>query len=213
MNYDYSVYFVLDLPTGGRDPIELARAAAAGGASMIQLRGKHAEGCELYELANALKEVLQPLNVPLIINDRLDVALATDADGVHVGDDDLPAEVVRRLAPGRIVGVSCYGDIEHARHAATIGADYVAFGAFYPSPTKPEAPVVPFGVLAEARQFGLPVVAIGGITLERVPELIQAGADGVSVVSAIQGADDPEQAARALHDAVEQARVSFQRGV
>ncbi len=213
MSQDYSLYYVLDLPTDGRNPIELARAAAAGGASMIQLRGKHVGGHVLYELAVALKNVLDPLNIPLIINDRLDVALAADADGVHVGDDDLPCKVVRRVVPGRIVGVSCYGDIEHVRQAAASGATYVAFGAFYTSPTKPEAPVVPLKVLAEARQFGLPVVAIGGITLEHVPELIEAGADGIAVVSAIQRSDDPERAARALRDTLDRRLTLMQRVV
>jgi thiamine-phosphate pyrophosphorylase len=205
MNYDYSLYYVLDLPTD-EHPVELARKAVAGGASIVQLRGKQATGRELYQLALALKLVLEPMGVPLIVNDRLDVALAAGTDGVHVGADDLPFEVVRRLAPDLIVGVSCYGSLEIARHAAAAGADYLAFGAFYPSPTKPEAELVPLSLLAEARRLALPVVAIGGITLERVPELVRAGADGISVVSAIQGAADPERAAQALRAAIEQQR-------
>lgn len=206
MQYDYSLYYVLDLPTGGRDPVELARKAATGGASIVQLRGKQTSGRNLYQFALALKQVLQPLGVPLIVNDRLDIALAADADGVHVGADDLPLEVVRRLAPDLIVGVSCYGSLELARQAAAAGANYLAFGAFYPSPTKPEAELAPVSILTEARQSGLPVVAIGGITLEHVPELIQAGANGICVVSAIQSADDPQSAAKVLRTAIEEER-------
>lgn len=194
---DYSLYYVLDVPAP-RDPLTLAEQAVAGGATVVQLRGKMLSARALYDLAVALLPVLAPASVPLIIDDRLDVALAAGADGVHVGKDDLPFERARVLAPQLILGVSCYGDLERAARAAAAGADYIAFGAFFPSPTKREAAVVPRGVLAGARQFNLPVVAIGGITVERVPELLDSGADGVAVVSAIQSAPDPEAAARTL---------------
>lgn len=205
---DYSLYFVLDLPPGPfpGDPIALAAEAAAGGAGVVQLRGKHATGRDLFDLARALKPVLAPHRVPLILDDRLDVALAADADGVHVGADDLPLDRVRALAPNLIVGASCYGDPDRAARAAAAGADYLAFGAFFPSPTKREAAVVPPTVLAAARPLGLPIVAIGGITLATAPSLIAAGADGIAVVSAIQAAPDPRAAAAALRAAVANAR-------
>lgn len=203
---DYSLYFVLDLPVAG-DPVALAREAATGGASLVQLRGKSATGRDLYDLALALKAALVPLGVPLILNDRLDVALAAGADGVHVGADDLPAERVRQLGRELILGVSCYGELARAERAIAAGADYVAFGAFFPSPTKQEAAVVPTAVLGEARRLGRPVVAIGGITLEQAPAMIAAGADGVAVVSAIQGAADPRAAARQLRQAIDRART------
>ncbi len=200
---DVSLYFVLDLPAA--EPAVLAREAAAGGATIVQLRGKQTPGRELYEQARALKSVLAPLGVPLVIDDRLDVALAAGADGVHVGADDLPFRRVRELSPELILGVSCYGDPDLAAGAAAGGADYVAYGAFAPSPTKHEAAVVPPSVLGPAHRFALPIVAIGGITLDRVPDLIAAGADGVAVVSAIQAAADPQAAARALRQAVDDA--------
>lgn len=204
MKPDYSLYYILDLPAG-RGPLELAMAAASGGASVIQLRGKESSASDLYGLAVALKERLSPLGVALIINDRLDVALAAGADGVHVGDDDLPFERVRQLAPDLILGVSCYGDLQRAESAAVSGTDYLAFGAFYPSPSKPGAKPAPVSVLGEALRCGLPVIAIGGIKLDNVEELVRAGADGVSVISAIQYADDPKRAARDLRAAIERA--------
>lgn len=207
MKYDFSLYYVLDLPTGGRDPLDLAGAATAGGASVIQLRGKEASAREMFELAVAIKRLVQPLGVPLIINDRLDVALAAQADGVHVGADDLPFDIVRYLAHDMIVGVSCYDNIQLAHEALEAGADYVAFGSFYPSPTKRDTIRTPLSVLTEARDLGVPIVAIGGITRDHVPELMRAGASGVAVVSAIQSADDPEQAARALRVTIDEHRV------
>jgi len=203
---DYSLYYVVDLPVpAGREPIGLVSEAVAGGATAVQLRGEGASGRELYELATALKGALAA-GVPLIVNDRLDVALAAGADGVHVGAEDLPFGRVRELAPGLILGVSCYGDLALAERAAAAGADYLAFGAFFPSPSKRKAAVVPTAVLAEAGRLGRPVVAIGGITLERVEGLVAAGADGVAVISAIQGADDPRAAAAELRAAVDRAR-------
>lgn len=209
---DVALYFVLDLPAA--DPVALAREAAAGGATIVQLRGKQTSGRELYDQARALKAALAPVGVPLVVDDRLDVALAAEADGVHVGAADLPVERARALAPDLILGVSCYGDPALAERAAAAGADYLAFGAFSPSPTKREAAVVSPSVLGQARRFGPPVVAIGGITLRQVPALIAAGADGVAVVSAIQAAPDPRAAARALREAVDQAlAVRAERGV
>ncbi|CAA9573878.1 MAG: Thiamin-phosphate pyrophosphorylase, partial [uncultured Thermomicrobiales bacterium] len=203
MERDYTLYYVLDLPDpAGRDAVALVREAVAGGAGIVQLRGEGASGRELYELALELKGALAATGVPLIVNDRLDVALATEADGIHVGAQDLPVGRVRALAPGLIVGVSCYGDPALAERAAAAGADYLAFGAFFPSPSKPEAAVVPTSVLGEARRFGLPVVAIGGITLDRTPQLAAAGADGIAAISAIQGAPEPRAAAAALRAAV-----------
>lgn len=205
MSVDYTLYFVLDLPSE-RNPLELARQAVAGGASVLQLRGKRSDAAELYHLARALKQDLTPAEVPLIVNDRLDVALAAGADGVHVGIDDLAIEQVRALAPHMLLGVSCYGNLERARRAVEAGADYLAFGNFYHSPSKPEAEVVPISVLTEARQFGIPVIAIGGITQENVSELVRAGADGIAVISAIQQAPDPTAAARSLRTLIEKAR-------
>ncbi len=205
MRPDYSLYYIVDLPAP-RDPIEIVRAAVAGGVMVVQLRCKHAAGTELYRLAIALKEILMPCGVPLIISDRLDVAQAAHADGVHVGADDLPTERVRELGPDLILGVSCYADSERARRAAAAGADYLAFGAFYRSHSKPEAQRAPLSVLEAGRRFRLPVVAIDGIGPENAGALVSAGADGVSVISTIQNAADPEAASRELRAAVECGR-------
>ena len=203
---DYGLYYVLDLPVQG-EPAEMVAAAVAGGATIVQLRGKDIPAGQLYTTALAVQSALRGSGVPLIINDRLDVALAAEVDGVHVGASDLPFERVREIAPGLIVGVSCYGDLDRARRAVSAGADYVAFGAFFPSPTKTEAAVVPLETLAGARDLGVPVIAIGGITLDRAEGLVRAGADGIAVISAIQGAPDPGAASRDLRAAVERGRA------
>ncbi|MEJ7762009.1 MAG: thiamine phosphate synthase, partial [Thermomicrobiales bacterium] len=155
---DYALYYVLDLPARG-EPATLVAAAVAGGATIVQLRGKDIPAGELYTTTLSVQSALRGTGVPLVINDRLDVAMAAGADGVHVGGSDLPFERVREIAPGLIVGVSCYGDLDRARRAVAAGVDYVAFGAFAPSPTKTEAAVVPLTTLAGARDLGVPVVA------------------------------------------------------
>lgn len=203
---DYSLYYVLDVPMP-HDPVAMARAAVAGGATVVQVRGKLLTGRALYELVTAVRDALADTGVPVIVDDRVDVALAAGAAGVHIGREDIPFVQARAIAPDLIIGVSCYGDLDRAAQAVAAGVDYIAFGAFFPSTTKPEAVVVPRSVLAGARQFGLPVVAIGGITVERVPELLDSGADGVAVVSAIQGTTDPEAAARAFRTATQRFTV------
>lgn len=201
---DFRLYFVLNVTglPGERDPLWLAAEAARGGAGAVQLRGKTLGGRDLHDLSWALRGVLAPLGVPLFIDDRLDVALSAGAQGVHLGAGDVPFGEARRVAPNLRLGVSCYGSLEVARRAAEAGADYLAFGAMHPTPTKPEAAVVSTAVLREARVLGLPVLAIGGVTVDNAAALIAAGADGVAVVSAIQDAPDPRAAASALRGQV-----------
>ena len=205
---DYRLYYVLNVDVGGkgsgRDPLWLAREAALGGAGVVQLRGKELGGLALHHLACALLEVLRPLGTPLFIDDRLDVALSAGADGVHLGTEDLPFREARRVAPGLRLGVSCYGDLERARRAVQAGADYLAFGAMFPTSTKPGAEVVPLSVLGEARSLGRPVLAIGGISLENLGTVREAGADGVAVVSALQQAPSPRERARDFLRALEE---------
>lgn len=191
---DLSLYFLLNLPCE-RDPLALAQEVIAGGVTTIQLRAKEASARELYEVALALQPLLKAQQVGLIINDRVDVAMAVGADGVHVGRDDLPVEEAKRIAPSLVIGASCYGDIERAHEMVASGADYIAFGSFFASPTKPQAPQIPLSVLEEARAIERPKVAIGGIQPHHVSTLCEAGADGVAVISAIQNAADPQQAA------------------
>ena len=175
-----------------------AEAALAGGARLLQYRNKSAS-TELKLLqGRALLALCRKHHVPLIINDHLDLALALDADGLHLGAEDGSLTAARaRLGPEKILGASCYDRLERAQEAQRLGADYVAFGSFFPSSVKPGAVCAPLALLGNAkRRLSTPVVAIGGITLDNAPQLIAAGADGVAVISALFGAEDIRLAAR-----------------
>lgn len=185
---------------------EAVEKAIKGGATMVQLREKHIDSRRFYELALKIKEITGRYNVPFIVNDRVDIALAVDADGVHVGQEDIPADVVRRImGPEKILGVSAK-TIEEAIKAQRDGADYIGAGAVYPTPTKPESDAIGIeGVKRIKDAVDIPVVAIGGITQENVYELISnTGIDGVAVVSAIL-AGEIEENARILRSEIERA--------
>ncbi len=175
-----------------------AEAALAGGARLLQYRNKSASTALRLLQGRALLALCREYQVPLIINDHLDLALALDADGLHLGAEDGSLTAARaRLGPEKILGASCYGELERAREAERLGADYVAFGSFFPSSVKPGAKRAPLALLRNAkRRLSVPVVAIGGITLDNAQQLIAAGADGVAVVSALFGTDDVKLAAR-----------------
>jgi thiamine-phosphate pyrophosphorylase len=209
MNISVRTYFVTqgDL-TGGRGTAETVRAALAGGVDVVQLREKHTSARERYGLGLELRELTRDASVPLVVNDRVDLAEAIDADGVHLGDDDLPVSVAReRLGPEALVGRSV-SSAEGAREAERAGADYLGVGAVFATGTKAtrerETEVGPETVRAVAGAVSIPVVGIGGITPENATSVVEAGADGVAVVSAIAAADDPEAATRRLREAVEQ---------
>jgi thiamine-phosphate pyrophosphorylase len=209
---DLRLYVITDATFRGRTHEEVAEAALRGGATVLQFREKHATTRQLYETARRLRELCRSLAVPFIVNDRVDIALAVDADGVHVGPDDLPVAVVRQLlGPHRIVGASA-GNVEEALRAQEEGATYLGVGAVYATGTKPDAgaPIGPGGLGEIVRAVRIPVVGIGGITRETVPEVIRAGASGVAVISAVAAAEDMVQAARALRRAVDEALA--QRG-
>lgn len=166
--------------------------ALRGGASVVQYRNKTA-GPELrFEQGRALAALCRAAGAVFIVNDDLALALALDADGVHLGGDDGDlAEARRRLGQGRLLGASCYNRIELAEAAAQAGVDYLAFGSVFSSVTKPGAVRAPLAIFAEARRgFVLPLVAIGGITLENAPQVFAAGADAVAVISAVFDAGD-----------------------
>jgi thiamine-phosphate pyrophosphorylase len=148
--------------------------------------------------ARALLALCRRSRVPLIVNDHLDLALTVGADGVHLGAEDGSLATAReQLGPARILGASCYDRLELALEAERLGADYVAFGSFFPSGVKPGAVRASLTLLRDAkRRLSVPVVAIGGITLENAPQVIAAGADSVAVISALFGADDVRAAAR-----------------
>ena len=184
----------------GRPLVEIVSRAVMGGVTMVQLREKSATTRAFIEEARALKAVLAGKGVPLIVNDRLDIALAVGADGVHVGQHDMPVEAVRSLVgPGKIVGLSITDEAQISRPDAA-AADYLGIGPIHPQKTKPDASA-PLGLGGFARLRKLtqkPVLAIGGVKANDVPMLAEEGADGVAVVSAIMAAEDPEAAARAF---------------
>lgn len=173
------------------------RAALAGGARAVQYRSKSADIALKHEQASELLELCRAFDVPLIVNDDVRLAALTDADGVHVGEDDARLIEARiNLGPDKIIGVSCYQDLARALQFEAEGADYVAFGSFYPSPTKPEARPCPLSLLIEAKaRLRVQVVAIGGITPDNARPLIDAGADAVAVISALFDAPDVALAA------------------
>ncbi len=174
------------------------QAAIAGGARLFQYRNKSADARLRLAQASALRDVCRLHEAILIINDDVDLACSIDADGVHVGADDRAAASARaQLSTQQLLGVSCYDDLRRAESAAAQGADYVAFGSFFASRVKPDAVRAPLSILPAARRAtGLPVVAIGGITLDNVGVLIAAGADAVAVLSAVFTAPDIRVAAR-----------------
>lgn len=172
--------------------------ALQGGVRVLQYRNKL--GCTALRLeqAGALRELTREYDVPLIINDDASLALKVDADGVHLGFEDGSVSAARAtLGSSKIIGVSCYNRLDLAREAVSLGADYIAFGAFFASAIKPSAPVASIELLQQARrEIELPLVAIGGITAENGAQLLAAGATALAVISALFGADDIQHAAR-----------------
>lgn len=202
---DYSLYLVTDRSFCPPDKfLHQIEQAVLGGVSIVQLREKEATSLEFYERAVEVSDLLKTmritsgLKVPFLINDRLDIALAMDCDGLHVGQEDLPASVCRRLlGPDKILGVSV-GSVEEALLAEKEGADYLGVVAFSTG-TKPEAVEVSLKIFNEIRKaVSIPIVAIGGINLETLPLLSGLEIDGVAVVSAIMGSEDAREAAEKL---------------
>jgi thiamine-phosphate pyrophosphorylase len=177
--------------------LRIAESVLDQGVALMQYRNKSADPTKRLEQALALKLQCLPYGVPLIVNDDVELARAMQADGVHLGEHDgSPAAVRDVLGSDALIGVSCYASIERAQTAKSQGADYLAFGAFFQSPTKPKAAVVELGVLRDARRLGLPLVAIGGIQPDNVPTLRDAGADLIAVISGLWSARNPGEAAR-----------------
>lgn len=159
-------------------------AALQGGAAVLQYRDKSTDQPRRRAEAEALLALCRRYRVPLLINDDVELALAIGADGVHLGRGDAALAAARaRLGPAAILGATCHDSLAFASEAVAAGADYLAFGAFYPSATKPGAQAAPVAVLSAARALGRPVVAIGGITVDNAPPLLRAGADFVAVIS------------------------------
>ena len=198
-NIDLSLYLVTDNSDDEEKFLKTIEEGIKGGVTVVQIREKTAETLEFYNLALKVKEITAKYNVPLIINDRVDVALAIDADGVHVGQSDMPCDITRKLiGENKILGVSA-ATIEEAKKAEKDGADYIGTGAIFPTATKDDAPSVTKKDLTDiANSINIPVVAIGGITIENAKELKDTGIAGLSVVSAIMGAENPKKASEKL---------------
>lgn len=190
---DYSLYLATDPDLiGDRDIRDVVAAAIEHGVTVVQLRDKHADSATLYRTARTLLEITRPRGVPLIVNDRVDVMLASGADGVHVGIHDLPLEQVRRLAgPRALVGYSV-NTADDLAEAVRHGADYVGMGPVFPTATKADARTLLGleGLRHLANRAPFPVVAIGGVTPENHTAALAAGASGVCVISAILGHED-----------------------
>lgn len=189
----------------GRDVLTVAAEALAGGATVIQLRNKTASTRILVEEGLALRALTRERGALLIVNDRIDVALAVEADGAHVGQDDMPVAQARRLlGPNAILGVSA-ANRQEAEEAIAEGADYLGVGPIFPSLGKVDAgPATGVHLLTELASYStIPLVAIGGITTENATEVMQAGASGVAVITAVVYAEDIQAAARQLRQAVE----------
>ncbi|MFC7068701.1 thiamine phosphate synthase [Halobaculum lipolyticum] len=211
MERTLSTYLVTQADrTAGRGTVAVVREAIAGGVDAVQLREKHASASDRYELGRRLRELTADAGVPLIVNDRIDLAAALDADGVHLGDDDLPVGVARdRLGADAIVGRSV-STVAAAREAEAAGADYLGVGAVFATGTKDtRASASEIGVdtvAAVADAVSVPTVAIGGIEPGNAGRVVAAGADGVAVVTAVTEAADPAAATRELRAAVEAQR-------
>ena len=197
------LYVIPDRAIGApRSLLEQTETALAGGAAAIQLRDKQLEGRELLAAATAMAELCRRAGALFIVNDRLDIALLANAHGAHLGQDDLPAAEARRLCPpGFIIGVSVQTE-EQARLAKAQGADYLGIGAVYPTRTKDAAALGLDGVRRVAAATDLPSVAIGGINLANAAEVMTAGVDGLSVISAVVGAEDVCGAAKNFLDII-----------
>ena len=197
---DYTIYLCTDRGLMSTDTLEEAvEQAVRGGCTVVQLREKDCTSLEFYETAQRVRKITDRYQVPLIINDRVDIALAVDADGVHVGQSDLPCAAVRAImGPDKIVGVSA-SSLEEAVQAQKDGADYLGVGAMYATSTKDDAEIVSMDELkAIRRTVDLPIVVIGGINARTIPNFKHMGIEGIAVVSAIVAQADVEGAARAL---------------
>ena len=211
---DPSLYVILDRAAArGRDLEDILDATIAGGCRLIQLREKEWPSGRLLPLAERLRERCRRGSVTFIVNDRVDLAIAVGADGVHLGQDDLPTRAARPLLrPGMVLGRSTHS-VAQAREAQSEGADYIAVGSMFPTQTKPNFELVgPELIRAVRPATKSPLIGIGGITRENVAEVIRAGADGVAVISAVCGAPDPAAATREFLAAIRAERDLNRRG-
>lgn len=199
------LYVIIDSEVlKGRNEVEVARHAIQGGAKVIQLRDKLRPKGMLVPLAQQLKKLCAEADILFIVNDYLDLAIASDADGLHIGQEDLPFAEARKVLPAdKIIGCSS-ATLDEALRAEEEGADYIAVGSIYPTPTKPDARLAGLKTLRQVKKkVSIPVVAIGGINEDNIAEVIRAGADAVAVISAVLSGDDVKKASQRLAKIIE----------
>ena len=206
---DYSLYLVTDRALSlGRSNLEVIEAAVGGGVTLVQLREKEASTREFYQEGLKIKHYLEAAHVPLVINDRIDIALALDADGVHLGHEDMPVDVARKIiGPDKIIGASAF-TTEEAVAAESMGADYLGLSPIFVTKTKPELgeEIGIKKISSFKRSVKIPVVGIGSMNQSNAYVAVRAGLDGVAVISAICSQEDPRAAARALKNEVLRAK-------
>lgn len=210
--FDLSLYLVTDRSLSlGRSLESVVAQAVEGGVTMVQLREKDCSTLEFYEQAILLKKCLHPYNIPLIINDRLDIALACDAEGLHIGQSDMPYDIARKLfGRDKIIGLSVEC-IQDAVDANELDVDYIGISPVFGTPTKTDtAPALGLEGIREIVKISRhPAVGIGGINQANAADIIEAGADGISVVSAIMSASDPKQAAFQLMNIIQKSKINI----
>lgn len=210
-SFDLSLYLVTDRSLSlGRRLEYVVDEAAKGGVTMVQLREKDCSTLEFYQQATLLKECLRPYNIPLIINDRLDIALACDTDGLHIGQSDIPYAIARKLlGKDKIIGLSVEC-LQNAIDANGLDVDYIGISPVFGTPTKTDtAPALGLDGIREIVKISKhPTVGIGGINHTNAADIIEAGADGISVVSAIMSATDPKESALQLRSIIQKSRIS-----
>lgn len=210
INIDWSLYPIVDKTTVGDNPLkDVAIGLLEGGARVIQLRDKVSNLREFYQEALELRRLTKDFQVPLIINDRLDVALAVEADGLHLGQEDLPLRVARRLlGEGRIIGVSVQ-NLDQAYRAFEEGADYLGVGSIFTTKTKQDIEIVGIELIRKIKEkINLPLIAIGGITLDNLDQVFQAGADGVAVISDLLKAKNIKNRTKAYVEKIQKLKRS-----
>ncbi|AKC67803.1 thiamine phosphate synthase [Bacillus altitudinis] len=209
-----SVYFIMGTANTSRHPLDVVKEAIQGGITMFQFREKGEgalQGEEKKKIAQQIQALCQEANIPFIVNDDVQLAIDLDADGVHVGQEDTLAQDVRQRIGNKILGVSTH-NLDEVRQAMKDGADYVGMGPVYPTETKKDTRSVQgVSLINEVRQHGhhIPIVGIGGITYENAAPVIQAGADGISIISAISQSADPKKAAEELTSLVESEKAAL----
>lgn len=201
MVIDYSLYLVTDrYLVGNKDFFESVRRALDGGVTLVQIREKNVSSKEFYQIALEVQKITREYNVPLIVNDRLDIALAIDADGLHIGQKDLPIEVARKiLGKDKILGYSV-SNREEAVYGEKMGADYLGAGAVFPTGSKKDIgePIGIEGLKRIKESVRIPVVAIGGVGMDNLEKVKETGVDGIAVISAILSREDTYKAAKEL---------------